>query len=460
MDCSSMRTSTTCSTIYQYNPNGAEWGSLSWGHATSEDLSHWEHHPVALLARGYPGEITEMYFSGSAVADVNNASGFAADASQVPLVAIYTSFYPQAQFLPSGKRARGKQQPQSIAYSLDNSMTWTQWDAGNPVILGPPSPDEAEYEEFRDPFVFWHDATQTWWTYASTFGPFNAVGGVWECPNLFPLPLDGDLTTGTFTSPSFTIFHRYINFLIGGGFSRNGTSINLKVDINGTSRSSGQQPITTIRLRGGWGHITVDEISFSKTTLARSQTANWMDFGPDFYAATSFNGLPRDERISVAWVSNWQYAAATPEQGWRGAYALQRRLSLKTVNHKPTLVQEPDIIPEGTIEQLTVSGQAMEIQLQFSALAGVGRFGVIALATPDLTEQTQVGYDFGTKEVFVDRKRSGNVTFDATFSEVYHAPLLEADQDGTASLRIFLDWSSVELFAGQGKTSHGPGISG
>lgn len=69
------------------------------------------------------------------------------------------------------------------------------------------------------------------------------------------------------------------------------------------------------------------------------------------------------------------------------------------------------------IEQLTVSGQAVEIQLRFSALARVGRFGVIALATPDLTEQTQVGYDFGTKEVFVDRKWSGNVTFGATFSE-------------------------------------------
>mgnify|MGYP002718989834 CR=1 FL=1 len=78
--------------FYQYNPNGTEWGALSWGHATSADLSHWEHQPVALLARGYPGEITEMYFSGSAVADVNNTSGFATEDGQVPLVAMYTSF--------------------------------------------------------------------------------------------------------------------------------------------------------------------------------------------------------------------------------------------------------------------------------------------------------------------------------------------------------------------------------
>ncbi|KAL3247022.1 hypothetical protein ABHI18_012546, partial [Aspergillus niger] len=66
---------------------------------------------------------------------------------------------------------------------------------------------------------------------------------------------------------------------------------------------------------------------------------------------------------------------------------------------------------------------------------------------------TQIGYDFGTKEVFVNRIRSGNVTFDATFPEVYNAPLLEADHDGMVSLRIFLDWSSVEVFAGHGETS-------
>ncbi|KAE8392567.1 glycosyl hydrolase [Aspergillus alliaceus] len=562
--------------FYQYNPNGTEWGALSWGHATSADLSHWEHQPVALLARGYSDMITEMYFSGSAMADVNNTSGFATEDGQVPLVAMYTSFYPHAQLLSSGKRVRNKQQSQSIAYSLDNGTTWTQWDAGNPVILDPPSPDEAEYEEFRDPFVFWHDATQTWlslvaiskqhkiaiytstdmkqWTYRSTFGPFNAVslnpGGppgtvgsatqyvvgsfdgtrftpdtegifsegatsppadsvvfedfegdgdfeslgwtttgalVGTSPaqgalggqqnitgflgrRLLNTFLGGDQTTGTLTSPSFTISHRYINFLIGGYF--NGTSHIMRtatghnserLEWSGWDVSALQGQTATIEVvdmaTGGWGHITVDEILFSNTTLARSQTANWMDFGPDFCAATSFNGLPRDKRINIAWMSNWQ-------------------LSLKTVNHKPTLVQEPvgaalflrpdggndsnyttltwDIIPRGTIEQLPVSDQAVEIQLLISAVAAVaqeGQFGIIALASPDLTKQTRIGYDFGSKEVFVDRTRSGNVTFDATFPELYRAPLPEVDQEGMVSLRIFLDCSSVELFAGEGVTS-------
>jgi sucrose-6-phosphate hydrolase SacC (GH32 family) len=77
--------------FYQYNPGGNGWGAMSWGHAISTDLSHWEHKPVALLARGYPGDITEMFFSGSAVADTENTSGFGTS-GKVPLVAIYTSY--------------------------------------------------------------------------------------------------------------------------------------------------------------------------------------------------------------------------------------------------------------------------------------------------------------------------------------------------------------------------------
>lgn len=77
--------------FFQYNPGGIQWGNMSWGHATSSDLTHWDEQPVALLAKGYPNNVTEMYFTGSAVADVNNTSGFGKD-GQVPLVAIYTSY--------------------------------------------------------------------------------------------------------------------------------------------------------------------------------------------------------------------------------------------------------------------------------------------------------------------------------------------------------------------------------
>lgn len=76
--------------FFQYNPGGIEWGNMSWGHATSKDLTHWEEQPIALLARGFPDNVTEMFFTGSAVADVNNTSGFGANGN-VPLVAVYTS---------------------------------------------------------------------------------------------------------------------------------------------------------------------------------------------------------------------------------------------------------------------------------------------------------------------------------------------------------------------------------
>lgn len=83
---------------YQYNPGGTTWGAMSWGHATSGDLIHWEHQPVALLARGFPGEITEMFFSGSAIVDTQNRSGFGTNGT-VPFVAIYTSVVSRRQFL-------------------------------------------------------------------------------------------------------------------------------------------------------------------------------------------------------------------------------------------------------------------------------------------------------------------------------------------------------------------------
>ncbi|KAJ5665439.1 Extracellular exo-inulinase inuE [Penicillium maclennaniae] len=150
---------------------------MSWGHATSKDLSHWEEQPIALLARGFPDNITEMFFTGSAVADVNNTSGLGAD------VAVYTSFvslkenthelaqvnltlfwkYPITHTLRSGKSVKANQQSQSLVYSLDDGLTWQTYDSANPVIqTPPPKPYEDQYQNFRDPFIFWHEQTHRW----------------------------------------------------------------------------------------------------------------------------------------------------------------------------------------------------------------------------------------------------------------------------------------------------------
>src|SRR6266542_115779 len=102
--------------FYQYNPFGDKWGHMSWGHAVSRDLVHWEHLPLALAE-----EDGVMIFSGSAVVDWSNTSGFG-QGGKPPLVAIYTGHYTKKPL-----------QNQHIAYSNDRGRSWTKF-AGNPVL--------------------------------------------------------------------------------------------------------------------------------------------------------------------------------------------------------------------------------------------------------------------------------------------------------------------------------------
>jgi beta-fructofuranosidase/levanase len=206
--------------------------------------------------------------------------------------------------------------------------------------------------------------------------------------------------------------------------------------------------------------------------MARSQVANWVDWGPDFYAALGYNGLSSDERVAIGWMNNWQYGGLIPTSPWRSAMSIPREFSLKTINGKATLVQAPmenwgsivnrkgldrswSSVNEGT-NSLGSVGKALRIELSFSdrepAAAGSSRFGIIVRATPDLKQLTLVGYDFATKELFIDRSQSGNVSFDGTFPATYYAPLA-ANANGQINLRIYVDWSSVEVFGGQGETT-------
>ena len=174
--------------FYQSNPFGDKWGHMSWGHAVSRDLVHWEHLPLALAEEG-----GVMIFSGSAVVDWKNTSGFGRN-GRPPLVAIYTGHYTTKPL-----------QNQHIAYSTDRGRTWTKY-AGNPVL------DIGE-KDFRDPKVFWHEPAKRWvmvvawpterkvrfytspdlrdWVHLSDFGPAGSTHGIWECPDLFPLQTEG-----------------------------------------------------------------------------------------------------------------------------------------------------------------------------------------------------------------------------------------------------------------------------
>ncbi len=292
--------------FFQYNPFGSRWGHMSWGHATSRDLLHWREWPVAI-----PEDAHEMIFSGSAVYDRNNTSGLSAPGARGPLVAIYTGSLRPPQ--------RG--QRQDIAFSLDGGHTWRKY-PGNPVL-------DLGLRNFRDPHVFWDRETRRWvmaavlatrhqiaifdspdlihWRHRSNFGPEGAVDGVWECPDLFELSLAGHPQTRLWV---------------------------LKVDVqnSGPPGGSGAQYFL--------GHF--DGAHF--TSIERADAApRWIDYGPDFYAATSWENLPRDahRHLWIGWMNDWRYAAKTPTSPWRGQMTLPREVELKTIADRITLVPRP-----------------------------------------------------------------------------------------------------------------------
>jgi fructan beta-fructosidase len=437
--------------FYQHNPDGDTWGNMSWGHATSVDLLRWEEQPVAI-----PCDDEEAIYSGSAVVDVHNTSGFGTP-DNPPLVAIYTSAY------TSGSPLAGLQ-AQSLAYSTDDGTTWTKY-SGNPV-LDRASPD------FRDPKVFWYDgdAGSYWvmvaveaarrevvlysspdllsWEYLSTFGPANATGGVWECPDLFELPVDGDASN--------TRWVLVVNLSPGG--------------IAGGS--------------GGQYFIgTFDGVTFhSETTVTEGLQADdtrmadygWLDWGRDYYAAVSFSNVPGGRRLMIGWMNNWEYGASTPTDGWRSAMSLAREVRLVSRGARPVLIQEAIDPFEGhALENFILgrqpldsgmtwlpdagSGEVLRIDAEFEP-GPAGRVGVVLRAdpqreaTPDAysagAERTILAYDSATGELSLDRTDSGNVEFHKTFPSVERVavPL----EDGRLRLRIFLDRCSVEVFAQDG----------
>lgn len=433
--------------FYQHNPHGNVWGNMSWGHATSSDLLHWDEQPVAI-----PCDEQEAIFSGSAVVDVHNTSGFGVGGVP-PVVAIYTSAYARGSSL-AGRQA------QSLAYSTDDGATWVKY-AGNPVL------DRAS-ADFRDPKVFWYDGESGsyWvmaaveavdrqvvlyksadlrsWEYLSTFGPANATGGVWECPDLFELPVDGDASN--------TRWVLVVNLSPGG--------------IAGGS--AGQYFIGTFDGVAFRSDTTVTEGLQSDDS--RMAEYGWLDWGRDYYAAVSFSNAPDGRRLMIGWMNNWQYAASTPSEGWRSAMSLVREVRLVSRGGRPVLVQEAvDPFESSGTELSALGGQALadgvtwlpaeacgdvlRIDAEFEPGAA-GRIGLVLGARGNhedeagAAERTVVAYDSVTGELSLDRTASGNVDFHETFPSVERVavPLI----GGRLKLRIFVDRCSVEVFAQDG----------
>lgn len=270
--------------FYQFNPFGSTWGNMTWGHAVSRDLRTWEHLPQAIEPDGLG-----MIFSGSAVVDTDNTSGFGKDA----IVAIYTS--------------AGARQTQSIAWSTDG-ISFTKYE-GNPVLENPAQPD------FRDPKVFWHEPTRRWimilaagnaaeiysspnlreWDFESRFGEgCGCHAGVWECPDLFEL--DG----------------RWVCLISC-----------FRDDIKG--------PSTQYFIGNFDGHVFVPD----------SPEEQWLDEGTDFYAAVTWSNAPDGRRVLLGWAADWRYAEQTPTTGWRCMMSTPRELNLDVYDSRLRVFSYP-----------------------------------------------------------------------------------------------------------------------
>jgi fructan beta-fructosidase len=419
--------------FYQYNPFGDTWGHMSWGHATSPDRVHWHEQPLALA------EENGGIFSGSVVVDAANTSGFGKDGN-APLVAAYTGYRPD-----------DKRQAQYIAYSNDRGRTWTKY-AGNPVV-------DIGSTEFRDPKIIWHAPTRRWimavalaaehkvrfygsvdlkqWTPLSDFGPAGAVGGVWECPDLFELPVDG--------KPGQTKWVLVVNLNPGG-----------------VARGSGAQYF--LGSFDGTRFIADDDAA----KLAAQP--HWIDYGADFYAVASWSDTPsRDGRqVWIAWMNNWEYGEKIPTSPWRSAQSLPREVHLKAYDDGIRLTQTPirelqqlrgnpvslpaqTIRPDGDpLAQRHLSGDTVEIVAVFEP-GSAREFGLAVRKGKQ--EETRVGYDVGagTGEAFIDRTHSGRTDFSPKFA-ARHSGSLPLDH-GRVTLHVFVDRSSVEAFGNDGRLS-------
>lgn len=406
--------------FYQYNPFGNKWGHMSWGHAVSPDLVHWEHLPVALQE-----EDGIMIFSGSAVIDHQNTSGFGS-ADNPAMVAIYTGH-------------TETNQSQHIAYSTDKGRTWTKY-ASNPVL-------DIGMKDFRDPKVFWHNEINRWimviaipierkvhfyasedlksWAFLSDFGPAGATGGIWECPDLFLLPIEGEEDAS-----------RWV------------------LDVNiGSEAAAG----------GSGGQYFVGDFDGERFMNDNPDTLTlWIDHGADYYAAVSWSDIPETDgrRILIGWMNNWQYAQDIPTDPWRSAQSLPRTLTLRRTSDGLRLAQrvvrEFDMLatPHHTIARFPVEGRVsveedMPPLLLIEATFDLGEADAagIALRYGEANE-TLVGYDAINETLFVDRTKSGNVAFHEAFPAIHTAKLIT--EDDLVSFKIYVDRSSIEVFGADG----------
>ena len=414
--------------FFQYNPLGDQWGHMTWGHAVSPDLVHWQELPPAI-----PEQNGVMIFTGSTVVDQANTSGFCAGGRPC-LVAIYTGHTPEAP-------GRAALQTQNLAYSNDRGRHWTKF-AGNPVL-------DLHMTDFRDPKVIWSPEGRRWvmlvslpnehkvriygspdlkhWTTLSDFGPAGGTAGQWECPELFQVPIEGEPNV-----------RRWV----------------LKVGLNpgALQGGSGEQYFV-----GDFDGQRFINDNGPATTL-------WTDYGKDCYCALTFNHLPAGVKpVMLGWMDNWQYAKDLPTHPWRGQMTIPRQLTLRKAAGGLRLVQEP-VTQLGTLaskeSQFSGTVSSVNSQLKQSAVSNANQFKLTASFDPgtareiglrlleDSDHAFVVGYNLQTQKLFVDRTHSASQAINKDFPVRVEAPLPRPS--GALTMTVLVDKNSVEVFADHG----------
>lgn len=404
---------------FQWNPYGSVWANMHWGHSTSTDLMHWNFEGSAIVPDAW-GAI----FSGSCVVDHNNTAGFGKGA----VVAFYTS----AKATPWGDV-----QSQSMAYSLDNGKTFTKYE-GNPILT-------SSEKDFRDPKVFWYAPGKHWvmilavgqhmeiyssvnlkeWKKESEFGAMQgAHGGVWECPDLVEIPVEG------------TREKKWVlicNLNPGGPFG------------------------------GSAAQYFVGSFDGKKFVNESPTQTKWMDWGKDNYATVTWNNAPDGRCIALGWMSNWQYANNVPTRQYRSANTLARDLTLYREGQELYLKSTPSSevkkargkkvsIPSFKVSEkhemvnlFEEKQGAYEVEILIQN-AGASKIAFCLLN--DKGEKVSMYYDLNRKQFVMDRSESGTVDFSKDFRAVTVAP---ANVDKELTLRLFVDRSSIEAFGEDGK---------
>lgn len=404
---------------FQYNPYGSMWANMTWGHSTSRDLVHWTYEGTSIVPDAW-GAI----FSGSCVVDHENTAGFGKGA----VVAFYTS---------AKSTSWGDVQSQSMAYSLDNGKTFTKYE-GNPILT-------SSERDFRDPKVFWYAPGKHWvmmlavgqhmeiyssvnlkdWKKESEFGAMQgAHGGVWECPDLVEIPVEG------------TRQKKWVlicNLNPGGPFG------------------------------GSAAQYFVGSFD-GKTFVNESPTlTKWMDWGKDNYATVTWNNAPDGRCVALGWMSNWQYANNVPTRQYRSANTIARDLTLYRVGEELYLKSTPSPeIKKARGEKVSklsfnVAGEyevasllddnkgAYEVEL---VIRNQGASKIAFCLLNEKGEKVSMYYDLARRQFVMDRSESGTVDFSKDFPAVTVAP---ADTDKELTLRLFVDCSSIEAFGEDGK---------